>query len=1361
MSSSVGRNSLIMASGTAASRITGQIRTILLAAAIGTTGLAANAYQAGAMIPQVIYTLVSGGVFNAVLVPQIVRTLKARDAEERLNKLITFAIGLLLVVTLLMAALTPVLARLYVNGSDDLIALTSSFTLWCMPQIFFYGLYTVVGQVLAAKNHFATYAWSSVGANVISCAGFGVFIWMFGDATAQGIGFWTQDKILLTAGFWTLGVAFQALVLFLPLMRCGIHYRPKFGVHGIGLRSMGPVAAWSVGIVGVDQVANVLCTRVTTAAPGVANALYGLSEFDVAGNATYQNANTIYVLPYSLIAVSVATAIFPQISASIAERRIDNARADLSQALRIVGIIMCFFTAALIVMPLAVTRALLPSVAVPQAQLIAGVLIMLSIGLPFSSAYLIIQRTFYAFEDGRSPFVFILIENVIQLAIMYAGTALLPPTYWAMVLALSVSLGYIISFVPLVVMLRKRFNNRLDGKRIAFTYGKAIIATILAVLVGLLLQKPIYALCGIHVTSKGGTMGWGQSILACIVFAVVLAAVYFGSLVVMKSEELMQIIAMVKAKLGRGGVPVPAPEAASEAAEPATVSAEPALEPARPVIVTLDEPLNEVEELVPAVPAELEEEPMPPSFAPEDRSKIPPSFAPEHAVGRAVEAAVAAGATTTMANGNMAGVGRHSAPPASVAASSGYIQAEDTMKPHLGDTVLGRYTLVSPLREEPGLQVWKANDRVLSRDCQLFIVNNRSVLVSVNATAGSLAMSHDSRFTPVLRLQHDGEVAIVVTQLDPGVSVTQYLQGPSGAPLSHEAMRSIIAETGHALAKLHRDHITNRAVSTDTIRLTKSGIQLADTPVSAALADTSGAEPTANDERLAVCQLAGVLYCMLTGKASHRQMQYSLAELPSDIPMEFRAICKRGLNLSEPGSPTIPLLTINELEMLLGAAKPLHALSRHDLRLTGVDGNCSIVTAAVKPVNPADLIPIPDTLASSDVLPDLMFNPLPLKGTDVSDDEDEDDDSQDESSDTSKNGEHGDKAGEGAAAEGSFKALWNTSKRYMNGQSDKAAPEVDPADKTEMFTAFTGDEPEPPLQPNRLTMAMDVSLVRNGHRDGTQDAIDGTNSTGRIPIVDAEGNPILPGAESQRALEAEQAEKNAAYDEGLPPALPPSYAPKENPARHALSAKFDDGKKKKSRKGRVIATVIVIVALVAALSVCVHSLITKGSIFGFLEEDDTSYWPSMNLNDVPFGSRLGEDVTSSPSTTSPTATPTTTSPSSTASTTNTTAYTITSQRFLNEPNGQQGYGYYIQLSQPEDVSRVVVQIRSSGGTGYIYVNTTGDPTQGEKVAQFTFDESGTTDIQLDKTVNTQNIVLWVPLDSLPGNQLYILSMKAY
>ena len=147
------------------------------------------------MIPQSVFTLVSGGIFNAVLVPQIVRTLKEKDAQERLNRLITLAIGILLAMTVVMAAASPLLARLYV-GSDDhqMIALTTSFTLWCMPQVFFYGLYTVLGQILAAKDHFLTYAWSSTGANIISCAGFTGFILLFSKANEQPLEFWTAEN---------------------------------------------------------------------------------------------------------------------------------------------------------------------------------------------------------------------------------------------------------------------------------------------------------------------------------------------------------------------------------------------------------------------------------------------------------------------------------------------------------------------------------------------------------------------------------------------------------------------------------------------------------------------------------------------------------------------------------------------------------------------------------------------------------------------------------------------------------------------------------------------------------------------------------------------------------------------------------------------------------------------------------------------------------------------------------------------------------------------------------------------------------------------------------------------------------------
>ena len=559
MSSSVGRNSLIMASGTAASRVTGQVRTILLAWALGTTGYAANAYQAGSMIPQVIYTLVSGGIFNAVLVPQIVRTLKAKDAETKLNKLITLAITMLLGVTLLMAIATPLLTRLYVNGSPETMALATSFTLWCMPQIFFYGLYTVVGQILAAKDHFVTYAWSSVGANVISCIGFGTFIALFGRATERPLEFWTPTKIALTAGAWTLGVAFQALVLFIPLTKIGLRYRPKFGIHGIGLRSMGPVAIWSVGIVIVDQIGNILITRVATSAPFTAQLKLHINPLDVAGNATYQNAYTIYMLPYSLIAVSVATAIFPKISRAIAERNLAEARNDLSQSLRVMGLIMCFFGAAFVVLPLPIILSLLPSVTVREALLMCGPLVALGFGIPFASSYLIIQRTFYSFEDGRNPFLFTVMSIGTQVIVLLVGEAVLPPTDWVTLIGVSGTLSFMLPFPILFVMLRKRFNGNVDGRRIFLSYAKSIIAEISAIAVGLFCRDGVYRLVGARIGRDDGAMNWGQAVLSAMILAIIIAIVYLACLWALHSEELASmktiIVSHIHGLAGRYGKP--------------------------------------------------------------------------------------------------------------------------------------------------------------------------------------------------------------------------------------------------------------------------------------------------------------------------------------------------------------------------------------------------------------------------------------------------------------------------------------------------------------------------------------------------------------------------------------------------------------------------------------------------------------------------------------------------------------------------------------------------------------------------------------------------------------------------------------
>ena len=116
---------------------------------------------------------------------------------------------------------------------------------------------------------------------------------------------------------------------------------------------------------------------------------------------------------------------------------------------------------------------------------------------------------------------------------------------------------------------------------------------------------------------------------------------------------------------------------------------------------------------------------------------------------------------------------------------------------------------------------------------------------------------------------------------------------------------------------------------------------------------------------------------------------------------------------------------------------------------------------------------------------------------------------------------------------------------------------------------------------------------------------------------------------------------------------------------------------------------------------------------------------------------------------------------------NTTAYPTVRQTFLNRPGDLKGRGWYIRLDNPHEVSRVVISLRQSGGKAYIYAGATaGNPTSGEQVGEFSFDPSGTTQVRLTKKVNTQDIVIWVPVDSTPTSAsgaagLYFNSVEVY
>lgn len=1253
MSSSIGRNSLIMASGTAASRVTGLLRTILLAAALGTTGLAANAYQTGAMIPQVIFTVVSGGVFNAVLVPQIVRTMKEEDAEQRLNRLITMSITLMALVTLLMMAATPLLTALYVDSSWNTgqRALVNSFTLWCMPQIFFYGLYTVLGQVLAARNHFGAYAWSSVGANIISCAGFVTFILLFGKANQQPAEFWTNDKVALTAGCWTLGVAFQALVLFVPLARLGVRYRPSWGIRGIGLRSMGPVAAWSLGIMGVQELVNVVNTRIATGAPERAAALYGISTYEVAGNATYQNAYTLYILPYSMIAVSVATAIFPKISAAVARHDLAEARDDLSAALRNTGLLMMFFTVALVVLPVPITLVLLPSAGISEALLISGPLITLSIGLVPVSIYLLIQRTFFAFEDGKHPFIFQAASCIIQILIEVGLTMVLPPEHWVSIVGLSFSLSYLLCFPALIAMLRTRFGGTLDGKRIAITYTKACLAALAAGVIGVIILKA-WPLTAPLVAGQQTAISWPQALLVCVVLTLVLCAVYVGVLWLLRTDELLNILNVLRLRFARGHGSAPTTEGQN----------------------------------TPHVQSD--------STSPTDTM-----------------------ATTSQ--------------PASASVCLG---VKGSMKPQLGDTIINRYVLVSPLCEEQGLQVWKATDQVLDQECQIFIVLDSTAMSEADAAASALAMTPEHRCTPILHIHHDQEALIIVTAPDAGVSLSEYLA--EGGTLGYDAVRSIIGDTAYTVHHLMECGVTHHAVNAHTVRLTTNGIQVADTPVSMLLESTM--QYDGSPEEQAVQQLSALLYQLLAHHEFHTPAD--LDDLPGDAPYEFRLICARGMRV---GEQDMPLASLPEFMMLLDTWTTVPELGDQRITLPSADGTYSIEGATIRTTAPADVIAMPDIVTSHpEPEPEPEAEPEPEPEPAVQEE-------------TSSEPTAAASAIAGLAAAGSsFKSLLSKSRDLISEGIDSGH------DSTSASSIFGHFPDSNDFNNNRVTMPIDVSSVRT-------EPVSPFEETSRIPIINADGSVAEPA--SSQALEQE-----TAVPDGT---VPPSFTP----SRVIRVEDLDDDVSEQRLFGRFTTKTVAIAAaaviLVAALFLTTHVLSSNSSDPQVTQVRGEA-WPEFDPNTVPFGDDgSSEEQTQEEQPAEPTgdenASQDTESEEPKELITddkqasampaprhvNTTPFKIQSQTFINQPV-LNGYGYAVHLTQPQDVYRMVITIRSSGGHGYVRVNTA-DPNAGEQVADFTFAEGGTTEVMFDKMVNTQDILLWVPFEDLPQNQLYVEQIQFF
>ncbi|MFJ3402744.1 murein biosynthesis integral membrane protein MurJ [Promicromonospora sp. NPDC090134] len=544
--SSLGRNSIVMAAGTAASRLGGLVRNMMLVAAIGSAGTVANAFDVANKLPNVLFAILAGGMLNAVLVPQIVKAFRAHNAQERVDKLLTVSAVGILAITAVLTGGAAWVVMLYTDGwSAEQLALGTVFAYWCIPQLFFYGLYTLLGQVLNAREQFGPFMWAPVANNVVSVLGFAVFLIVFGGAPDTGINDlseWNTPRTILLAGTATLGIVAQALVLLVPLLRSGFRWNLRLGLRGIGLRSAGAVAMWTFAAVVLEQAGVLYLTRVAAEAGNAGEA--------VAGNASYTQALLIYLLPHSLVTVSIATALFTGISKAAQAGDTDRVRSDLSLGLRTIGVFTVFATAALVVLAGPATAFIVPTAGEQGTALIAPVLVALSLGLVPLGGMALMKWVFYAYEDGRSVFWITVPSTVALVAGLAAAQIWLPVELWVIAAGGAYALSNWITVLLRTGGLKRKLGGRLDGGRIFVLHAKTVLAATVAGGAG----WGVYQLVGgFDVLSFG--KGWVLTMLSGLwvtaLCGLVMLAVYVLLLRLLRVEELNGLLGPVLARLRR------------------------------------------------------------------------------------------------------------------------------------------------------------------------------------------------------------------------------------------------------------------------------------------------------------------------------------------------------------------------------------------------------------------------------------------------------------------------------------------------------------------------------------------------------------------------------------------------------------------------------------------------------------------------------------------------------------------------------------------------------------------------------------------------------------------------------------------
>jgi putative peptidoglycan lipid II flippase len=467
--SGLGRSTRAMAVGTIASRGTGLLRNVVLAAVLGveTVGVA---FTVANTAPNIVYELLLGGVLTSVVVPLLVRAAKedGDQGQAYAQRLLTLVVLVLGGASVLLVLLAPWIVDLYADDlSPEGRELATVFARYFLPQVLFYGIGAVLGAVLNTRGRYAPPMWAPVLNNLVVIAT-GLAFLPCADAARADPG----EPHPRAAGACS-GSAPRSASWRRP-SRCSRRCaRPASRCARAGTSASSGCAGsarWPVGAA--------VRRRQPAGLPGRGEPRdRRRAGGGGRGYPSYVYAFLLFSLPHAVVAVSVITALLPRMSRAAADGRTGDLRTSLNRGLRLTAAVLVPAAVAFVALgrELAVLVFARGQVSVADARYVGVLLGVFALGLVPFSCYQLQLRAFYAMQDTRTPTLINLAVNATLVGVGSLLYVLLPDRYEVAGLAAGHACSFLAGLAVCSVVLSRRLGG-LDLSLVVRTVVRCLLA---------------------------------------------------------------------------------------------------------------------------------------------------------------------------------------------------------------------------------------------------------------------------------------------------------------------------------------------------------------------------------------------------------------------------------------------------------------------------------------------------------------------------------------------------------------------------------------------------------------------------------------------------------------------------------------------------------------------------------------------------------------------------------------------------------------------------------------------------------------------------------------------------------------------